>query len=188
MISSSRPLLGFCLGIWYLPVLPRGMIVCVLNACVCVCAPFNGLAICPGCIPASQPVAAGIDSSSFSDFNSEKVAADGEMLFLPQKSPNWRVVLGLLGWRGRHLLLPQQQCGRPPSLNPCVLLRGPLSSAGPDVTSRTGCPQKQSLHVLHFWLVRARRRSADSRRSIIVTQVGSLITRLWTPEKSQAFI
>lgn len=85
----------------YLPVLPRGMIVCVLNACVClcVCAPFNGLAICPGCIPASQPVAAGIDSSSFSDFNSEKVAADGEMLFLPQKSPNWRVVPGLSGCR-----------------------------------------------------------------------------------------
>lgn len=94
MISSSWPLLGYCLGIWYLPVLPRGMIVCV-----CVCAPFNGLAICPGCIPASQPVAAGIDSSSFSDFNSEKVAADGEMLSLPQKSPYWRVVPGLSGWR-----------------------------------------------------------------------------------------
>lgn len=44
--------------------------------------------------------------------------------------------------RGRHLLLPQQQCGSPPSLNPCVLLRGPLNSAGPDFTSRAGLSAK----------------------------------------------
>lgn len=76
MVSSFWALLGFSLGIWVrvqlamlspsLPVLPLGMIVCVRG---CVCTPVNGLVICPGCISASQLVAAGIDSSSFSDFN-----------------------------------------------------------------------------------------------------------------------
>lgn len=52
----------------------------------------------------------------------------------------------------------------------------------------TGCQQQQSFYVLHLWVTRACLGPKLSGRSIIVTQVGSLITVLWTPERSQAFI
>lgn len=64
----------------------------------------------------------------------------------------------------------------------------PVSCVQPDFTAHTGCPHKQSLYVLHLWVTWACWGSTVWRRSIIVTQVGSLITLLWTPEKSQSFI
>lgn len=66
--------------------------------------------------------------------------------------------------------------------------RDPVSCVELDFIAYTGCPHKQSLYVLHLWVTRACWGSKVWGRSIIVTQVGSLITLLWTPEKSQAFI
>lgn len=66
--------------------------------------------------------------------------------------------------------------------------RDSVSCVQPDFIAHAAYTHKQSLYVLHLWLTWARWRSKLWRRSIIVTQVGSLITLLWTPEKSRAFI
>lgn len=68
------------------------------------------------------------------------------------------------------------------------LNRGPFSCVQPDFTACTTCPHKQSLYVLHLWVTWACWGYKVLERSIIVTQLGSLITLLWTPEKSRAFI